>query len=96
MRLVILAIVFGIDEKSSSSRSSRRHNLHNARRHARGHVGRDVADVDHLSRDLVLPRLGRRGPSDGVSLADAIQIVGATGRAETVDFNLDPNVTYTF
>ena len=36
------------------------------------------------------------GLPDGVSLADAIQIVGATGRAETVDFNLDPNVTYTF
>ncbi len=36
------------------------------------------------------------GLPDGVSLTDAIQIVGATGRAETVDFNLDPNVKYTF
>ncbi len=36
------------------------------------------------------------GLPDGVSLTDAIQIAGATGRAETMDFNLDPTVTYTF
>ena len=36
------------------------------------------------------------GLPDGVSLFDAVRVVGATGRAETVDFNPDPNVTYTF
>ncbi len=36
------------------------------------------------------------GLPDGVSLTDAIQVAGATGRAETMDFNLDPTVTYTF
>ena len=36
------------------------------------------------------------GLPEGISLTDAIQIVGATGRTETVDFNPDPNVTYTF
>ena len=36
------------------------------------------------------------GLPDGVSLLDAVRVVGATGRAETVDFNPDPNVTYTF
>jgi SSS family solute:Na+ symporter len=31
-----------------------------------------------------------------VSLLDAVRIVGATGRTETVDFSLDPHLTYTF
>jgi Na+/proline symporter len=36
------------------------------------------------------------GFPDEVSLARAIQIAGATGRTETLDFTLDPEVTYTF
>ena len=35
------------------------------------------------------------GLPDHVSLVDAVRVAGATGRTETVDFNLDPNVTYT-
>ncbi len=31
-----------------------------------------------------------------VSLLDAVRIAGSTGRTETVDFSFDPNVTYTF
>src|SRR3990172_4493202 len=31
-----------------------------------------------------------------VSFAQAVQIAGAAGRTETVDFSLDPSVTYTF
>ncbi len=33
---------------------------------------------------------------EGVSLSDAITIAGSTGRLETIDFNPDPRVTYTF
>ncbi|HJS73109.1 MAG TPA: sodium:solute symporter, partial [Vicinamibacteria bacterium] len=36
------------------------------------------------------------GLPEGVSVVDAIRIAGATGRTETVDFSLDPSVTYTF
>ena len=36
------------------------------------------------------------GLPESISLIDAIRIAGATGRTETVDFNLDPKVTYTF
>ncbi len=36
------------------------------------------------------------GLPDGISLSDAVRIAGATGRTDTVDFNPDPNVTYTF
>jgi len=36
------------------------------------------------------------GLPEGVSIADAVRIAGATGRTDTVDFNPDPNVTYTF
>ena len=35
------------------------------------------------------------GLPEGISLADAVRIAGATGRTNTVDFDLDPNVTYT-
>ena len=33
---------------------------------------------------------------EGVSLGDAVTIAGSTGRLETIDFNPDPRVTYTF
>ena len=36
------------------------------------------------------------GLPDDVTMLDAIKIAGATGRTDTVDFNPDPNVTYTF
>ena len=36
------------------------------------------------------------GLPEGISLRQAVQIAGATGRTEMVDFNLDPSVTYTF
>jgi SSS family transporter len=36
------------------------------------------------------------GFPEDLSLAQAIRIAGATGRMETLDFTLDPSVTYTF
>jgi Na+/proline symporter len=36
------------------------------------------------------------GLPDGVSLTEAVHIAGITGRTNTIDFSLDPTVTYTF
>jgi Na+/proline symporter len=36
------------------------------------------------------------GLPEEISLGDAVRIAGAAGRTETVDFTLDPSVTYTF
>ena len=36
------------------------------------------------------------GLPDSLSLSSALRIVGSTGRLETIDFNPDPQVTYTF
>jgi len=36
------------------------------------------------------------GLPDGVEIGEALQVAGATGRLETIDFNFDLNQTYTF
>jgi Na+/proline symporter len=36
------------------------------------------------------------GLPDGISFVEALRLAGATGRTETVDFRLAPDVTYTF
>ncbi len=93
---VILAIVFGVDEKIIIIMIGVGATLYTA-------IGgmRAVMWVEMWQMLIILLGiffcLGSVifGLPDEISLTDAIRIAGATGRTDTVDFNPDPNVTYT-
>ena len=93
---VILAIVFGIDEKAIIIMIGVGATLYTALGGMRAVMWVEMWQMLIIFLGILFC-LGSVifGLPDEVSLTDAIRIAGATGRTDTVDFNPNPNVTYT-
>ena len=93
---MILAIVFGIDEKAIIIMIGVGATLYTALGGMRAVMWVEMWQMLIIFLGILFC-LGSVifGLPDEVSLTDAIRIAGATGRIDTVDFNPNPNVTYT-
>ena len=93
---VILAIVFGIDEKVIIIMIGVGATLYTALGGMRAVMWVEMWQMLIIFLGILFC-LGSVifGLPDEVSLTDAIRIAGATGRTDTVDFALNPNATYT-
>jgi len=93
---VILAIVFGIDEKAIIIMIGVGATLYTALGGMRAVMWVEMWQMLIIFLGILFC-LGSVifGLPDEISLTDAIRIAGATGRTDTVDFNLNPNETYT-
>ena len=93
---VILAIVFGIDEKAIIIMIGVGATLYTALGGMRAVMWVEMWQMLIIFLGILFC-LGSVifGLPDEVSLTDAIRIAGATGRTDTVDFDLNPNATYT-
>ncbi len=94
---VILAIVFGLDEKTLILAIGAGATLYTALGGMRAVMWVEAWQMAIIFLGIMfcLGVVVVGLPAD-VSLAQAVQIAGAAGRTETVDFSLDPSVTYTF
>lgn len=94
---VVLAIVFGVDEKILILAIGAGATLYTALGGMRAVMWVETWQMTIISLGILFC-LGSvvMGLPDSVSLLDAVRIAGATGRMETVDFSLDPRITYTF
>jgi len=93
---VILAIVFGIDEKVIIIMIGVGATLYTALGGMRAVMWVEMWQMLIIFLGILFC-LGSVifGLPEEISLTDAIQIAGATGRTDTVDFSLNPNATYT-
>jgi SSS family transporter len=94
---VILAIVFGLDEKILILLIGAGATLYTALGGMRAVMWVEAWQMAIIFLGILLC-LGAVvvGLPDDVSLVSAVRIAGAAGRTETVDFTPDPSVTYTF
>jgi SSS family transporter len=94
---VVLAIVFGIDEKAIIIAIGAGATVYTALGGMRAVMWVEVWQMLIIFLGILFC-LGSviAGLPEGVSLSEAVRIAGATGRTETVDFSLDPHLTYTF
>jgi Na+/proline symporter len=94
---VILAIVFGLDEKALILAIGAGATLYTALGGMRAVMWVEAWQMAIIFLGILfcLGVVVAGLPAD-VSLTQAVQIAGAAGRTETVDFSLDPSVTYTF
>jgi Na+/proline symporter len=94
---VILAIVFGLDEKTLIILIGVGSTLYTALGGMRAVMWVEAWQMMIIFLGilfcLAVVLVGL--PSD-ISIASAVRIAGATGRTETIDFSIDPTVTYTF
>ena len=93
---VILAIVFGVDEKVIIIAIGLGATIYTALGGMRAVMWVEMWQMLIIFLGILFC-LGSVvfGLPDEVSLTDAIKIAGATGRTDTVDFDPNPNVTYT-
>jgi Na+/proline symporter len=94
---VILAIVFGLDEKTLIILIGVGSTLYTALGGMRAVMWVEAWQMMIIFLGILFC-LGVVivGLPPDISLASAVRIAGATGRTETIDFSLDPTVTYTF
>jgi Na+/proline symporter len=94
---VILAIVLGVDEKTLIIAIGTGSTLYTALGGMRAVMWVEAWQMMIIFLGILFC-LGAvvAGLPEGVSMFEAVAIAGATGRTETVDFTLDPDVTYTF
>jgi Na+/proline symporter len=94
---VILAIVLGVDEKTLIILIGIGSTLYTALGGMRAVMWVEAWQMMIIFFGILFC-LGAvvAGLPDDVSVFEAVKIAGATGRTETVDFTLDPDVTYTF
>ena len=94
---VILAIVFGIDEKILIVLIGAGATLYTALGGMRAVMWVEAWQMMIIFLGILFC-LGAviAGLPGDISLVEAVKIAGAAGRTETVDFTLDPSVTYTF
>ncbi len=94
---VILAIVFGLDEKTLIVLIGVGSTLYTALGGMRAVMWVEAWQMMIIFFGILFC-LGAVvvGLPDGMSMVDAVRIAGATGRTDTVDFTFDPSVTYTF
>jgi Na+/proline symporter len=94
---VILAIVFGLDEKTLILLIGAGATLYTALGGMRAVMWVEAWQMMIIFLGILFC-LGAVvvGLPEDISLGDAVRIAGAAGRTETMDFALDPSVTYTF
>ena len=94
---VILAIIFGVDEKVIILAIGAGATLYTALGGMRAVMWLEMWQMLIIFLGILFC-LGSVivGMPDEISLTNALRIAGATGRTETVDFNPDPRLTYTF
>jgi Na+/proline symporter len=94
---VILAIVFGLDEKTLILLIGAGATVYTALGGMRAVMWVEAWQMAIIFLGILFC-LGAviMGLPESVSLLDAVRIAGAAGRTETVDFSFDPSVTYTF
>ncbi len=94
---VVLAIVFGLDEKTLILLIGAGSTVYTALGGMRAVMWVEAWQMMIIFLGILfcLGAVVVGLPGD-ISLVEAIQIAGAAGRTETVDFTLDPSVTYTF
>ena len=94
---VILAIIFGVDEKVIIVAIGAGATLYTALGGMRAVMWLEMWQMLIIFLGILFC-LGSVivGMPDDISLTNALRIAGATGRTETVDFNPDPRLTYTF
>ncbi|MGH9322114.1 MAG: sodium:solute symporter family transporter, partial [Vicinamibacteria bacterium] len=94
---VVLAIVFGIDEKVLVLAIGASATVYTALGGMRAVMWVEVWQMLIILLGILFC-LGAVvvGLPDGIEFWNAVRIAGAAGRTETVDFNPDPRVTYTF
>jgi SSS family transporter len=94
---VVLAIVFGIDEKVIILAIGAGATIYTALGGMRAVMWVEMWQMMIIFLGILFC-FGAvvAGLPDGISLLEAVRIAGATGRTETVDFQLAPDVTYTF
>ncbi|MGH9391600.1 MAG: sodium:solute symporter family transporter, partial [Vicinamibacteria bacterium] len=94
---VILAIVFGIDERVLIFLIGAGATIYTALGGMRAVMWVEAWQMMIIFLGILFC-LGAviAGLPGEISLVEAVRIAGATGRTEMVDFNLDPSVTYTF
>ena len=94
---VVLSIVFGMDEKVLILAIGLGATVYTSFGGIRAVMWTEVWQMLIISLGILFC-LGAvlYGLPDSLSLSSALRIVGSTGRLDTIDFNPDPQVTYTF